>query len=176
MYTFKIYGFCFYLFNCYHCSSSYFLPHWILINLSFSSIFIDYSMDSVFNGALMSSAPSLSPITTFDSFQHFSLVFFLLFLSILVLYLSFTFSYFFSFIASAFGTSFLIPPFKYFFLIFSAFFFNASITIIEVFTGFYSSYSLYHIHYFSSFQLIIFFLFFIFFSLFFFINGSSLSC
>ena len=62
------------------------------------------------------------------------------------------------------GFTFICPPFKYFFLIFSAFFFNASITIIEVFTGFYSSYSLYHIHYFSSFQLIIFFFFFIFFS------------
>ena len=120
-------------------------------------------MDSIYSLSPFNS--SLSSITTFDPFKHFSLVFFLLFPSILVIYLSFTFSYFFSFIFLFFYYSFLIPPFKYFFLIFSAFFFNASITIIELFTGFYSSYSLYHIHYFSSFQLIIFFFFFIFFSI-----------
>jgi len=112
---------------------------------------------------------ALFSFSTFDSILHFSLLFFFSipvfaggFFLVLINYLpdrvllfikvSFLINYCFDW-----SSSYITPPFQYFFLLMSSFFFKAPIHCIEVYTGFSSCYSLYNIHYFSSLQFILFF-------------------
>ena len=132
--------------------------------LTISCIFIDQSLDSCFSMNSFSLFYCLDFESllsfSFDSMLNFSLLFFFsipAFFLVLILYCSFSKSIVFSFINYSFdsSSSFFIPPFQYFFLLFSSFFFKAPIHCSEVYNGFSSCYSLYHIHYFSSSQLIL---------------------
>ena len=161
IYTLKIYIYCFYRLS--YFSNGY--PLYYQMFLTISCIFIDQSLDSCFSMNSFSlfycldfeSLLSFSN-STFDSMLNFSLLFFFsipAFFLVLILYWDQLIV--FSFINYSFdsSSSFFIPPFQYFFLLFSSFFFKAPIHCSEVYNGFSSCYSLYHIHYFSSSQLIL---------------------
>lgn len=163
IYTLKIYIYCFYL-GGYKITAVNKLK-WPLAGITISSIFIDQSLDSFFSLSFFYSISfeSLLSFSTFDSILHFSLLFFFsipfiisifflvlinVFLEKLILFSSFSGFSNYSFDSSS---SFFIPPFQYFFLLFSSFFFKAPIHSIEVFRPALT------IHYFTSFQLILFF-------------------
>jgi NADH:ubiquinone oxidoreductase subunit 5 (subunit L)/multisubunit Na+/H+ antiporter MnhA subunit len=77
----------------------------------------------------------------------------------LIIYLLIVFVYLEDFLYYSFDyrSSFFIIPFQYLFILFSTFFFKATIHSIEVVIGCSACYSVFHIHYFTAFQLILFF-------------------
>lgn len=169
IYSLKIYIYCFYISYYGILYSSFILPM-----LTITSILINQCLDLCFSILFFGSINDFGQLFSFimfDSILHFTILFFFT-ISLLVGLFFFTISNFlFTFdliliilLQPMFyllfdnRSSFFIPPFQYFFLVFSTYFFKAPIYCIELFIGCSPCYSLYYIHYVTSFQFILFFI------------------
>ena len=157
IYSLKIYIYCFYISYYGILYSSFILPM-----LTITSILINQCLDLCFSIFFFVDFGQLFSFIMFDSILHFTILFFFTIplISPLLFKALITRSLFNHLFGNLFinRSSFFIPPFQYFFLVFSTYFFKAPIYCIELFIGCSPCYSLYYIHYVTSFQFILFFM------------------